>query len=1262
MTHTHNIPLKPDNSHFTDGQWQAIYDGGDNLLVSASAGSGKTTVLVQRVIEKIKAGINVDELLIVTYTEAAAKEMKQRIHSALQEAITKESEIELKQHFVHQLSLIPTANVSTLHAFCLQVIRKYYYLIDIDPVFRLLTDETEMILLKEDVWDELREELYESDQEIFYHLTANFSSDRSDEGLMRLIFALYDFARANPSPKGWLDSLSLAYQTDGSITQTPVYQEILKPNFLAETQQLINRGENFLRLVEGEKKFEKLTQMAQDELSYWQTILRFLSEDNLEDAYDYINNKVIFPTFSTPRNLEDEEKYVKDQAKNLRDQNKNIIEKWRKDFFAVPPKKMLAVMEESYELVAYMAKVAYRFDKAYSSRKKERNLVDFNDLEHFTLRILASFDGENWQGSEASTFYRSLFNEVLVDEYQDINKLQESILYWLRQADAEHGNLFMVGDVKQSIYSFRLADPTLFIDKYNKFGGNEGGRRIILAENFRSRHEVLDFTNLIFKQLMNPSVGQLDYDEAAELVNGYQDFPEDARFKTELLIFENSNEDHEGDEVEDVGNDFQIDDKTEGELRMVGNKIQSMVRDEIPIFDKKTKTNRPISYKDIVLLSPTKKNNLVLLDIFKDMGIPLRVNDTQNYFQATEIKIMISLLTIVDNPFQDIPLVSVLRSPIVGLKENDLALIRANYPNGYFYEAMCQFINKNKTNKTELLNKLADFHELFLEWRELARRQQLVELIWRIYQETGFLDYVGGMPAGKQRQANLHALYERATSYEEMSFKGLFQFVRFIEKMQSKDKDLAEPTDLSDEEDAVRVMTIHASKGLEFPVVFVLDLTRKFNLMDLNKPYIFDVDLGAGIHYIDDDRLRYRTLPFSGIRNEKRKKLLSEEMRKLYVALTRAEEKLILVGSYKDKETMIKKWSPAGMEEGAVLSDQLRLKSNNLMDWIGMSLMRHRSMDQYQTDYPTNKKITSVLEHPANFSITFYNLDDLRQISGKMSQVELEDDSEAITNQSAVVDLSAEEKSLLSEAKGLLDYHYEHDMATKTASYQSVSEIKRVFEDPDRVNLLTLDLSKETAQTVNRFAEDSLAKPNFLTSDKKLTAAEIGTGTHLVMQLISLDETPTKESLIALIDELVRTESLTQKLADEISLDHLLAFFQTEFGQLLLSRKGTVVREQPFSMLLPANQIFKEYPKKEHDQILIHGIIDGYYETDDELILYDFKTDHVMNPTSKEELIRIKQKYSGQLHLYKKALSEAKQKNVTGVKLILLSTSQIIDF
>lgn len=1242
-----SIPLKPESSHFTDKQWQAVYDSGDNLLISASAGSGKTTVLVERVIQKIKSGVNVDELLIVTYTEAAAKEMKQRIKVAIQSAITQEVDTTKKEHLVRQLGLLPTATISTLHAFCLRVIQKYYYLIHIDPVFRLLTDETENLLLKEDVWDELREELYGEERDIFYQLTENFSNDRNDNGLMELIFSLHLFAQANSEPQKWLDDLLVNYEEQDNLAKSPLYKEYMKPdviNQLVLSQTIID---DLVNRCKNDEELSKTLETVSDDKQIIDTLVSLISEDRLDDFYDYLVT-TSFSRIKAPSKKTASEEVMEEyqEIKSIRDGVKDNVSKIRKQYFKQSPKEMLVTLEQARPLIIELISVTKQFIERFTKEKDKRHVLDFNDLEHLTLAILRKYENEQWVESEASMYYRRKFNEILVDEYQDINRLQETILYWLRRPVKNNGNLFMVGDVKQSIYGFRLADPTLFIEKYEQFATENDGRRIILAENFRSRRNVLDFTNLVFTQLMDKELGQLDYDSSAELIVGNKTFPNSQDYDTELLIYQTESEDQSDESLE-----FQLDGKTEGELRLVALKIRELIDGKFLLFDKKEQVNRPISYKDIVLLTPTKKNNLDILDIFKEYDIPLMVNDTQNYFQATEIRIMISLLQLIDNPYQDISLAAILRSPIVGIGENDMVTIKNYDKQGYYYDALQQFL-KDGDQSSELYQIIETFDKQFNYWRELARRKRLVELIWQIYKDTDLLDYVAGLPSGVQRKANLHALYHRASSYEEMSFKGLFQFIRFIEKMQQKNKDLAEASNINEEADAVRVMTIHASKGLEFPVVFLLDMTKQFNLMDVRqRKFVFDEALGVGIKFKDTNkRVEYDTFPFSIIREHKKQKLLAEEMRKLYVALTRAEEKLYLVGSYKSLDDAYNKWHISSDTDHMVLPTARRQSTYTLMDWVGMTLVRHPNFITFFPD-SQEKVLPGLKKHPGNFSIHVYEEKDI------LNNLVNHNETEHTLKQSEV----EPNVKLLKKIVDRLNYSYPEKDATMTTSYQSVSEVKRLFEDPDMKDLPTLDFAKERQLKAHREVVKDMAKPKFMEGDVEIQATDIGSASHLVLQLLPLSEKPTVQDVKKIVDEMVHATVFTKELAKKLPIEKMIQFFDTDFGKFMVENHTSIRREQPFSLLLPAKELYQNYHTQANDDVLIHGIIDGFVLTDKSFVLYDFKTDYVPKNASIEDLEKIKNRYIGQMTLYKLALEEIYQRPVTSSKLILLNSSDVIE-
>ena len=597
-----NIPLKPENELFTDTQWQAIFDGGDNLLVSASAGSGKTTVLVRRVIEKLKLGSHVDRLLIVTFTEAAANEMKERIQVALQEAINAETDEQKRAHFSQQLMNLPTSHISTLHSFCLSVIRKYYYLIDLDPNFRLLSDETEQTLLMDEALENVINRHYESEDDIFYQFVHQFGNDRSDEGMLRLILDLYRFSRANDNPDKWLNHMVESYEPVEALEDYPIFKEYTKPYILSLLEDMIKYVEQGLAIIEY-TSLEKVEQLLKDDIAIIQAPIESLKQNQLTQAFEQIQN-MKFARYTAVK--KDHTDYDQAQlAKSYREMAKELLGNAQKSW-PTDPELTLELIAKSQEMIKIAVSLTKEFMAEFSQLKRQKSVLDFNDLEHFALAILRhEVDGV----SIASDYYRQTFDEVLVDEYQDVNRLQETIISYVRKTE-NPGNMFMVGDVKQSIYAFRQADPTLFIEKYTQFAHDEGGRRIILAENFRSRKEVLDFTNLIFEQLMDQKVGQIEYDEAAQLKFGFTAFPSSEDFHTELLIYEK-----QAEVEDDITDEFGIDDKTQGEFHVITNKIQELVEQKFQIYDKKQKKFRDITYGDCVILSSTRKNHLHLLDI-----------------------------------------------------------------------------------------------------------------------------------------------------------------------------------------------------------------------------------------------------------------------------------------------------------------------------------------------------------------------------------------------------------------------------------------------------------------------------------------------------------------------------------------------------------------------------------------------------------------------------------------------------------------------
>lgn len=1243
---------------YTPAQQKAITETGKDILVSASAGSGKTRVLVERVIEHLHQGIGIDELLVVTFTEAAAREMRERIQAALRDEINQADEVR-KKWYLEQLTKLGIANISTLHAFCLRVIERYYYVIKLDPLFRLLTDDTERGLLLEDVWADLRERFYGENDPLFEELTQNFSNDRNDDGLTELIFRTFDFASAKPDPHFWLEHLADEYDIqDDGLSKSKIFIGKVVPLASEQLKQAASELKMAQQISEKEG-LDKFTAALQKDQAGIEMILNALTNDA---KWDRVKEMVqAFKLERAPRlsKLDDIQKQAKDEIMHLRELAKKILSELSERYFPLNEEETCTALKHSAILVQKLSQVVTEFMDAFNAEKKQRHVLDFNDLEHLTLKILTQDTDESRQ---ALNVLKNKYREILVDEYQDTNQLQETILTTIAQK--EPGNMFMVGDVKQSIYGFRLADPTLFLKKYHAYNdGNTPGQRIILAENFRSMSGITDFTNLIFMQLMNTEVGEMDYDENARLVFGAKYYPERTP-KSELLLYETDKENStvRKDDGEPFDESFVVDSAAQGQVIMTGQKIKTLIEREALIFDRRTNTERAIQYRDIVLLVPTRNNNLLITEEFRKLGIPVFVNDAQNYFQTIEIQIMQSFLKIIDNPYQDIPLVSVLRSPIVGLKENQLAFLRINDRTGDYYQAVLKFYRNFVPQKAsnfalKLYDQIAEFLNQLERFRTLARQNELAALIWQIYDETGFLDYVGGMPGGAQRQANLHALYERASAYEKTSFKGLFQFLRFIDKMQQKNRDLTE-ANAQTTEDTVQVMTIHGSKGLEFPVVFLMDATHHFNEQSLIRDYILDEQEGVGITWTNPrTRVKIETLPKLVARDNGQKKMAAEQMRLLYVALTRAEQRLYIVGTCVDQQKTIESWRRAFQSTGTVLNSRLRQETKNFMDWIGMCLVRRQDFDA-EFDLDERQDLPALEENTAKFSISFF---DRQKLEANASTLQEDGTNWLKELANAPVIEEPETKKEVKRAQQILEYQYPAEILTRTTAYQSVSEIKRLFNDPDqeRMEFLEPDFEIKTQAQAKRYVKNDITLPSFIERKQKITNAQIGTATHLVLQELPLTEQPTLVSLQELITSLTEQGILTAELAVAVDKSKILAFFKSSLGQTLLKTPDNVRREVPFSLLLPAKRLFANIEDKEQD-VLIHGIIDGYVVNDDKVELFDYKTDY-LQPGDEQAKQKIIERYKGQLNLYATALENILGQEITHRYLYLLETSEQVE-
>ncbi|USS93268.1 helicase-exonuclease AddAB subunit AddA [Fructilactobacillus ixorae] len=1228
---------------WTPGQLAAIQnDAAGNMLVSASAGSGKTSVLTQRVMRKIKAGVDVDQLLIVTFTNAAAQEMRERIHDALQTELKHTQEQAPKQHLVRQLRKLTTAHIETMDAFCLWLVKRYYYVINLDPDFRILTNTSERTLLQTDVWSEVREELYGNDRDHrFAQLTRNFSNDRSDDGLTDLVLRLYEIANVNQDPDQWLDQLGEFYQVDGSLTDSHLYRDDLLPDLQNQLEQMLASYRQARQLAQqvGIDKVEQFLAAEQDQIEALAEKLGSSSWDQLRTVFNQQNFKR-FP--SVKKNDVDEAQLAgKDQCKHLRDDVKKQFDDIKDNYFWADEASLQTLNDDAAQLIHKLIEVVHAFAMQYATVKRQRHAYDFTDIEHFAFRILTN---QSEAGVSLRTQLQQQFNEIMVDEYQDNNHLQDAILGTIK--NPAHPNLFMVGDVKQSIYRFRLADPQMFMDKYHTYPDPDNPHQLItLPDNFRSVANVDHFTNLIFEQIMDRSFGEVDYTGDAQLQFGAKDYPDDLDTTTEVMLLATDQDDQQQTQL--TNDQLQIE--------LIANKIETMMTAGFQIYDRKLGQKRPLQYGDIALLSSTKRNNFEIASIFADHQIPLNSDGAESYFKTAEIQIMLSLLQIIDNPAQDIPLAAVLRSPLVGLDENELAFIRITKKTGNYYQAVLD-LQKEYQEQTQtefgnrVLSKVNQFLEQLTNLRDYATKHSLAELIWEIYNQTGFLDYVGGMPAGKKRQANLHALYQRAEEYERNGFQGLFAFVQFIKRLQKDANDLAEAS-VDVDPNSVTVKTIHGSKGLEYPVVFVIDVHHQSNQSELKDPFVVDDQLGLGIKYYYPDRHeQVTTLQYVAITNSLKQKAQAEEMRKLYVALTRAKQKLIITGIVKGttkqtaEESTLQRWSQAGQSPHLVLNQANRSSANNFLTWIGMALVRHPQSQAFLDDDLTLPELQA---DPSEFTVEFVHPTELEAIT-------------PATESATDVEFTGPATEP-AEINRLLEFQYPFADAAQTTAYQSVSEIKRQFDDPDNIQLGSVADTGHQILQRTRYQSEQFGQPQFMQTVAKPTPQEVGTATHLVLQKLDVTKPVTEERVEALIKNLVTGQLLTAAVAEQINRQAVVAFYQTDVGQRIRQFPDRLHREVPFSLIIKAQRLFSEFHNDPEQQLLVHGIIDGYLDDPEEgPLLFDYKTSFVNPAHPAASIEQIKEQYTGQVNLYALALQDILHKPVRQKYLYLLANQQLV--
>ncbi|WP_034422323.1 helicase-exonuclease AddAB subunit AddA [Thermanaerosceptrum fracticalcis] len=1227
---------------WTREQETAIYYRGENILVAAAAGAGKTAVLVERIIQRVLDStqpVDVDKLLVVTFTNAAAQEMRERINSAL---TRRYQDNPTDKHLQRQLLLLSRASISTLHAFCLEIIRQNYYQLSLpgglalDPRFRI-ADDTEAMLLQLEVLEELFEDKYTEEDEIFLELVEGFGGERDDKILQDLVLKLYEFSRSQPRPSLWLAHVEHSFQAnlEDEITQSLFHnmlESIIIP--LEDGLEKLKEAQRLALSPGGPALYNKnLT----EEIHLLEDILA-KGKVSWQAVYEAMQG-FRFNSLKPCRAEVDEA--LKKQVQELRDEVKKSLQQLQQEYFNRSPVEMLQDMRDMAPLMGALCHLVEEFSFRFLKAKLQRNIIDFSDIEHFTLALLRKEEGGQWLPSPLAEKLRTRYEEVLIDEYQDINPVQEAILAFVSRQNGEKPNMFMVGDVKQSIYGFRMAEPGLFLAKYRAYGQEPGvrGKKIILAENFRSRQEIIRGVNFIFRQLMSPKVGGIIYDREAELVCGASyppgTGPGTAAIEVHMLQKNrNQGEQVQREEKEENPGDYLESeelDTVELEARLIGRRILQLFSGESEggpflVWDRGKGEYRPVTYRDmVVLLRTTRGQAHTYLEVFRQLGIPAYAEVGTGYFAAQEVQTMVALLQVIDNPRQDIPLVATLRSPLVGLTAEELTSVRLQRPYGDFYDSLRLAARKESGRLGE---ELRAFLQKLQSWRTYARRNSLVDLIWLLYRETGYYDYAGAMPGGKQRQANLRALHDRAKEYESTTYRGLFKFLRFLEKLEETNNDLGAARALGENEDVVRIMSVHKSKGLEFPVVFLAGLGRKFNQQDLQQDILLDKELGLGPVWVDyRQRLKYPTLAKMAIKNKLKRDLLAEEIRLLYVAMTRAREKLILVGTLKDTEKKIKSWGKVIGREEWELPLGVLTQASCYWDWLGPCLIRHRSGE------PLRAKGTglgfpapSLADYPVDFKISFWETP--LQITQEENSGDYRTYLDKVRRLEPVPYSPVETTGIIHR----LAWAYPHRALADIPAKLSVTEIK------NRYQYLAQDHSASLAFVHWR---ELTRRPRFLQEKKGLSANEKGSAYHLVMRHLEVTQELSRENIEGQIRSLVEREVLTPAQGEAVDAGKIEQFFHSPLGQRM-RKAEKLLREVTFTLVLPVAELYPEVEDYPEEKILVQGTIDCLWEESEGFVLMDYKTDLV----TEETMENLRSRYHIQMMLYSRAAEQILKKPV----------------
>ena len=1228
--------------------------GAQTLLVAAAAGSGKTAVLVERIITRLKDmenPLSVQELMVVTFTKAAAAEMSARIGVALAKAMESTDDKALQARLERQLNLLPSAHISTLHSFCQWVIRSYFYKLDIPPTARI-GNEAEMALLKQEVLENLLKEAYENNTYGIFDLSDFFSDDKSDAGLQDKVLSLYEFAMSQSNPDGWMRRAVEPYKAaqEQDLRDT-LWGRAMWDDQQAEIDCIADRIEQMEPLLEspvGPKKWDKV---YQEQLA---ALAQLKGAQTWSDMVDVCRNldtftKASFTSLGKALEKGEVDGALADEFKSLGAQNKDSLKGMKNGLFHIDEAVLQQQFKDQYPLIHNLVELTIAFHKAYDEAKKEQGIMDFSDLEHLCLALLVEPGTEDDpKPSEVALELQDTFKEIMVDEYQDTNGVQETIINLISRVD----NRFYVGDVKQAIYSFRMADSSLFMNKYNTYGlmNDAVERRIDLAKNFRSHENILTTTNFIFYQIMTQEAAELDYGEKESLIPGriVEDAPSDwvgGAVELHLLDTSDTNRSDETDGDSETAGDEP--ENNERELDFIIQKIKELHASKKRVQNADG-SFRQIQWRDFAVLRRSLAGwGTRAVAAMRQAGIPAVVNERDGYFEAQEIQLLLSLLQIIDNPEQDLPMAAVLHSGLVGLDANELGALRLT-GDGSLWSVMPLYAEQAQDER--LLQFIAHIER----WRTLSRRHGVADLLWDIYETLDYVNYVGAMPNGLVRRANVMALYERAKGFESSGFRGLFRFLRFVESLRDSNQDMAVANVVTEADDVVRLMTIHKSKGLEFPVVFLSGVQKKFNTMDFNSPLLVDKNGGIGLKgYYPDIRVSYPSMPWLYCKSIKSDAMKAEEQRILYVALTRARDKLFLTG-YINKEIKKEKGVGAHIKHAALTQTQalgadLIKAGDSYLHWLLIAFARH-------LDGGAPLRNIIELEGETNFDL----LDRQCQIKVEIHDGSLYGDLDykADVDETTINTVRALGKvndvELPEKIVQRFAFTYPNLIAAKTTAKISVSELKRRFaeRDTEAVSATDVSVSQKSVTSSNAsddatdeaaiedssipvISETELAdsvfgrKPMAIAdAEEIITGAQWGTLMHEAMQWLPVKKY-TQQSMTDMLNSLQAEGKFSDEERSLLSDRSLYGFFNSDLGQRLIASKR-VERELPFSMLFDGNRV---YPDVENgERLFLQGIIDTAFVEDDQWVLVDYKTDRVK---SGDELIR---RYKIQMDLYKEAL------------------------